>query len=51
MDFYRHIAGYRTELPEEHLSTVFTEDSILKLDPALVGPHGYPQRRHHRTGS
>jgi type III restriction enzyme len=32
------VAGYRTELPEEKLSAVFTEDSILELNPALVGP-------------
>jgi type III restriction enzyme len=35
---FPRIAGYRTELPEERLRAVFTEDSILRLDPSLVGP-------------
>jgi type III restriction enzyme len=35
---FPRIAGYRTELPEERLRAVFNEDSILKLDPGLVGP-------------
>ncbi len=30
--------GYRVELPKEELRAEFTEDSILKLTPDLVGP-------------
>jgi type III restriction enzyme len=34
---FPRIAGYRVELPEEKLSAVFNEDSILELTPELVG--------------
>ncbi|NTV26492.1 MAG: DEAD/DEAH box helicase family protein [Chlorobiaceae bacterium] len=35
---FPNVAGYRVELPEEHLSATFTDDSILELTPDLVGP-------------
>lgn len=35
---FPRVAGYRVELPEERLTAVFNDDSILVLDPELVGP-------------
>lgn len=35
---FPRVEGYRVELPEERLSAVFTEDSVLELTPELVGP-------------
>jgi type III restriction enzyme len=35
---FPRVEGYRVELPSEHLSARFDEDSILELTPALVGP-------------
>ncbi|MDD2732639.1 MAG: DEAD/DEAH box helicase family protein [Desulfuromonadaceae bacterium] len=35
---FPRVAGYRVELPEERLTAVFNEDSILELSPDLVGP-------------
>lgn len=34
---FPRVAGYRVELPEERLTAVFTDDSILELTPDLVG--------------
>ena len=35
---FPRVAGYRVELPEERLTAVFNDDSVLVLDPDLVGP-------------
>ncbi len=35
---FPRVAGYRVELPEDHLTADFTEDSRLELTPKLVGP-------------
>ena len=35
---FPRVAGYRIELPEERLTAVFNDDSILELSPDLVGP-------------
>jgi type III restriction enzyme len=35
---FPRVQGYRVELPEERLTAVFTEDSVLELTPDLVGP-------------
>lgn len=35
---FPRLAGYRVELPEERLTAVFNEDSILELTTDLVGP-------------
>ncbi len=35
---FPRVEGYRVELPEEHLSATFNEDSILELTPDIVGP-------------
>lgn len=35
---FPRVAGYRVELPEERLRADFTDDSLLVLDPDLVGP-------------
>jgi type III restriction enzyme len=35
---FPRVQGYRVELPDERLAAKFTEDSILELTPALVGP-------------
>ena len=35
---FPRVEGYRVELPEERLTAVFTDDSILVLSPDLVGP-------------
>ena len=35
---FPRIEGYRVELPEERLTAVFNKDSILELNPKLVGP-------------
>jgi len=32
------VAGYRTELPDDHLSARFTDDHRLVLDQSMVGP-------------
>jgi type III restriction enzyme len=32
------VAGYRTELPDDHLSATFGEDHCLVLDQSMVGP-------------
>jgi type III restriction enzyme len=32
------VEGYRVDLPEERLTATFNEDSIMVLDPTLVGP-------------
>jgi len=35
---FPRVEGYRVELPEEHLEATFSEDSIMVLNPDLVGP-------------
>lgn len=35
---FPRVSGYRVELPNEQLTAAFTEDSVLELTPALVGP-------------
>lgn len=35
---FPRVAGYRTELPPDRISAIFTEDSTLRLTPELVGP-------------
>jgi len=35
---FPRVAGYRVELPEEHLTAEFNDDSVLELTPDLVGP-------------
>jgi type III restriction enzyme len=35
---FPRIEGYRVELPEEQLTAVFNNDSVLELTPELVGP-------------
>jgi type III restriction enzyme len=35
---FPRVQGYRVELPEERLTAVFNDDSILELTPDLVGP-------------
>ncbi len=35
---FPRVEGYRIELPEERLSAVFNDESILELSPALIGP-------------
>ena len=35
---FPRVEGYRVELPEERLSALFNEDSVLLLTPDLVGP-------------
>ena len=35
---FPRVAGYRVELPNEHLTATFNDDSILELTPDLVGP-------------
>lgn len=35
---FPRVAGYRVELPEERLTAIFNEDSVLELTPDLVGP-------------
>jgi len=35
---FPRVEGYRVELPEERLTAVFNEDSVLLLTPDLVGP-------------
>ena len=35
---FPRVEGYRVELPEERLSADFNEESILELNPDLVGP-------------
>lgn len=35
---FPRVEGYRVELPEERLSAIFNEDSVLRLSPDLVGP-------------
>ncbi len=35
---FPRVAGYRVELPEERLTAQFNADSVLTLDPDLVGP-------------
>ncbi|MGA7868376.1 MAG: restriction endonuclease, partial [Stellaceae bacterium] len=35
---FPRVEGYRIELPEERLTAKFTADSVLELDPKLVGP-------------
>ena len=35
---FPRVEGYRVELPEERLSADFNDDSILELNPDLVGP-------------
>ncbi len=35
---FPRVEGYRIELPEERLTAVFNEDSIMELTPDLVGP-------------
>lgn len=34
---FPRVEGYRVELPEERLSAMFTPDSVLELNPQLVG--------------
>ncbi len=35
---FPRVEGYRAELPEERLTAIFNEDSVLELSPDLVGP-------------
>ncbi len=35
---FPRVEGYRVELPDERLTATFNEDSILELNPGLVGP-------------
>lgn len=35
---FPRVEGYRVELPEERLSAEFNEESVLRLNPDLVGP-------------
>lgn len=35
---FPRVEGYRVELPEERLTAVFNDDSILELTPDIVGP-------------
>jgi type III restriction enzyme len=35
---FPRVEGYRVELPEDQLTAVFTDDSVLELTPDLVGP-------------
>jgi len=35
---FPRVQGYRVELPEEQLKATFNEDSVLELNPDLVGP-------------
>lgn len=35
---FPRVEGYRVELPEERLEAEFTDESILTLNPSLVGP-------------
>ena len=35
---FPRITGYRVELPDEHITARFSEDSKLELTPELVGP-------------
>lgn len=35
---FPNVAGYRVELPEEKLTAVFNDESVLELTPDLVGP-------------
>ena len=35
---FPRVAGYRIELSDETLAAEFTEDSVLELTPALIGP-------------
>ena len=35
---FPRVTGYRVELPKEQIRAEFTEDSILELNPDLVGP-------------
>jgi len=35
---FPRVHGYRVELPEERLTALFNQDSVLELTPELVGP-------------
>ncbi len=35
---FPRVEGYRVELPDEHLTARFSPDSVLELNPDLVGP-------------
>lgn len=35
---FPRVAGYRVELPEEHITAAFNDDSTLELTPDIVGP-------------
>jgi len=35
---FPRVEGYRVELPEERLTAVFNENSLLEINPDLVGP-------------
>lgn len=35
---FPRVEGYRVELPEERLTAEFNNDSVLVLDPSIVGP-------------
>jgi type III restriction enzyme len=35
---FPRVEGYRVELPEERLKAVFNENSLLEINPILVGP-------------
>jgi type III restriction enzyme len=35
---FPRVEGYRVELPDEKLTAVFNEDSLLEINPILVGP-------------
>lgn len=35
---FPRVAGYRVELPEERLTAHFNEDSVLVLNPEMIGP-------------
>ena len=35
---FPRVQGYQVVLPEDHLTAAFTDDSVLELTPAMVGP-------------
>jgi type III restriction enzyme len=35
---FPRVQGYRVELPEDEITAVFDEDSVLELSPEMVGP-------------
>jgi hypothetical protein len=45
---FPRVEGYRVELPEERLTADFNDESILELNPDLVGPSITRNSVHHR---